>query len=517
MKKKLFSKFRDYNYILDKILEEKKFSEDATNLLLNMIYKIEVSYKDYAQIKGVFEKQNDFIDSVIKIVSDNCNQLLLVDPKQEEIKAMKEQNVLALTDEKNKKMYVYPTELAILYGLIDIKPKYFYVPRKYYFIKNELQNVLVQGTVLNYTEVIRNFNGWSWNIDEDANIDQISNMIYQAIRMLIDEDFLKMWEQDTSPKKDYIQELRNELTEYYGKENSTNFYIAMARLVLAKNIEKNADKIKIELVRSMSAYENMKDKTEYIYRVSEERKRLLAEIEQKDFLLNDDKALIAEFNRRNMDLPNENKILNVSVLAEMIQTERKECVKKMNGLNDFVKPTNYTRLKNELFEKIQIMSVVNDKKDLRDFAILFNKEIIKCFAENIEKISSKEEIIDIIYKMRYYKKMRVTKDEKVEDIPELNDEVTKILKYVITKGCKEKVFNIFCKDIEYNFRIIETALDTAIANYEYTDIAIEIKDDKLEIVVYDNEVVDKKDEIDFPLTKKDLDVRQKKRIPMYVI
>ena len=192
MKKKLFSKFKDYNYILDKILEEKNFSEDATNLLLNMIYKIEVSYKDYAQIKGVFEKQNDFIDSVIKIVSDNCNQLLLVDPKQEEIKAMKEKNVLALTDEKNKKMYVYPTELAILYGLIDIKPKYYYVPRKYYFIKNELQNILVQGTVLNYTEVIRNFNGWSWNIDEDTNIDQVSNMIYQAIRMLIDEDFLKM-------------------------------------------------------------------------------------------------------------------------------------------------------------------------------------------------------------------------------------------------------------------------------------------------------------------------------------
>ena len=40
MKKRLFSKFKDYNYILDKILEEKNFSEYATNLLLNMIYKI---------------------------------------------------------------------------------------------------------------------------------------------------------------------------------------------------------------------------------------------------------------------------------------------------------------------------------------------------------------------------------------------------------------------------------------------------------------------------------------------
>ena len=65
MKKGLFSKFKDYNYILDKILEEKNFSEDSTNLLLNMIYKIEVSYKDYAQIKGIFQKQNEFIDEIL--------------------------------------------------------------------------------------------------------------------------------------------------------------------------------------------------------------------------------------------------------------------------------------------------------------------------------------------------------------------------------------------------------------------------------------------------------------------
>ena len=70
MKKKLFSKFKDYNYILDKIMEQKNFSEDATNLLLNMIYKIEVSYKDYSQIKGVFQTKNEFIDEIIKIISD---------------------------------------------------------------------------------------------------------------------------------------------------------------------------------------------------------------------------------------------------------------------------------------------------------------------------------------------------------------------------------------------------------------------------------------------------------------
>ena len=52
MKRRLFSKFKDYNYILDKVLDEKNFSEDAKNLLLNMIYKIEVSYKwNFMKIK----------------------------------------------------------------------------------------------------------------------------------------------------------------------------------------------------------------------------------------------------------------------------------------------------------------------------------------------------------------------------------------------------------------------------------------------------------------------------------
>ena len=64
MKGKIFSKLKDYNYILDQMLEKKNFSEDAKNLLLSMIYKIETSYKDYSQIKGIFQKQNDFIDEI---------------------------------------------------------------------------------------------------------------------------------------------------------------------------------------------------------------------------------------------------------------------------------------------------------------------------------------------------------------------------------------------------------------------------------------------------------------------
>lgn len=517
MKKGLFSKFKDYNYILDKILEEKNFSEDSTNLLLNMIYKIEVSYKDYAQIKGIFQKQNEFIDEIIDIISKNCNQLFLIDPKKEEVRMLKEKNVLALTDEREKRIYAYPTEQAILYGLIDIRPKYFYIPRKYYFFKQEFQNILVQGTILNKTEVIRNFNGWSWNFAEDANIDHTSNMIYQMIRILIDEDFLNDWENDTSPKIDYINEMKKELVEYYGEENSKRFYLSLARLIVAKSVTKNRSKVRDEFVRIVNAYENMKNKNEYIYKISSERKKIIAEIEKKDMILNNKELMMAEFEKRNSKLSDDRKILNISVLVDILQKEKNDCFRRMEQLNELVRPLNYANLKSELSEKIRIMSVVDENKNIRDYKIAFLKEAIKCLSYNIEKMSSKEEIIDIIYKIRYFRKIRVTEEEKVEDIPQLFNDISQILKYTITKGCKEKVFNIFCKNIEYNYQIIDVALNTAISNYEDIDIALKIEDGFLRVTVYDNEVIDKQEELGFTLTSKDLSIRQNKLVPMYVI
>lgn len=61
---------------------------------------------------------------------------------------------------------------------------------------------------------------------------------------------------------------------------------------------------------------------------------------------------------------------------------------------------------------MQILSVVVENRDIRSYSIDFQKEALKCFYDNLNKISTKEEIIDIIYKMRYYRKMRITKMRK---------------------------------------------------------------------------------------------------------
>ena len=44
---------KDKNEELERILEEKKVDEQAKNLLQGILYKIEVSYKDYKKAKAI--------------------------------------------------------------------------------------------------------------------------------------------------------------------------------------------------------------------------------------------------------------------------------------------------------------------------------------------------------------------------------------------------------------------------------------------------------------------------------
>ena len=49
--KRFFSKLKNYNKLLEEVLEKKYFSGNAKNILLSMAYKIENSYDDYKTVK----------------------------------------------------------------------------------------------------------------------------------------------------------------------------------------------------------------------------------------------------------------------------------------------------------------------------------------------------------------------------------------------------------------------------------------------------------------------------------
>ena len=52
-KEKIFSKLKDkdYNNLLEQILEKKDFSSTGKNLILGILYKMETNYNDYKMVK----------------------------------------------------------------------------------------------------------------------------------------------------------------------------------------------------------------------------------------------------------------------------------------------------------------------------------------------------------------------------------------------------------------------------------------------------------------------------------
>ena len=200
---KLFSKFKNQNDDLEAILINKTFSTFIKNLLLSMVYKIEVSYKDYAEVKQVTKTSNDVLFDINKTVENYCDFIQLAEPNDG---ILEKNKVLGLTNLQERSIFSYPTESALLYSILSIMPKYYYIKEQYVF-KNLMQQALVDGYISNTMEIIQDFNGWTWENSAKPNTPHVNHLIYQNLIDICGEDFMTKWRNDTTPKNDYIKEI----------------------------------------------------------------------------------------------------------------------------------------------------------------------------------------------------------------------------------------------------------------------------------------------------------------------
>ena len=186
---RLFSKLKDYNEILEAVLDKKYFSSNIKNLLLNMIYKLEIAYPDYVEIKRTVRNKDDFLEELIDAIKNYCEHIQVVEPDAKESEILRKYNVYALTNDRERSILSYPTEIAFLYAISDIIPKYFFIEKKYIF-RRLFQNMLVEGFNYNNLSILLDFNGWSWDNSPKKNTPFISNLIYQNILCIFGEKFL---------------------------------------------------------------------------------------------------------------------------------------------------------------------------------------------------------------------------------------------------------------------------------------------------------------------------------------
>ena len=507
----IFSKLKDYNEILEAVLEKKHFSSLSKNLLLSMIYKIEIAYSDYAKVKTSVRTKEEFLDELIDIIKKYVEYVKIVEPETEEAQVLKNNNVLALTNERERSFLAYPTEGAFLYAISDISPKYFYINKNNIF-KNLLQNALVEGYCFNNLSILLDFNGWTWDHSAKINTPFISNLIYQNIICLFGEKFLYDWRNSASIKIDYLDEF------IYKIENLDrgNKYIFEVMKVLYKTASsKDIELLEPMLKEKREEFSKIINREEYLIDVRNQKLKETRRVQKIDKILNNDNLLILEFEKFNKPLPNDKKIGNFKAFQNMLIRERNECVEKIRKLSDLQNPILYLKRKDYLEE---ITEIYTNNERLETTIVKTQLNFLKLISKQINQISTIEEIKNMIFKIRFYKKINITKDIKIYDIKKLSNCIDSIMKKVIEKACELNCIKRISNDSNFNFEIINNVLNTDIIDLEEIKLSVKIdKENFLNVQVYDKDVFEKNFEINLLNNDKHLlNIKQKKEVTLFV-
>ena len=505
-KQKLISKLniKNYNNELEEILAKKDFSEDAKNLLLNMLYKIENSYKDYSTVTGNIKSKNEILEEILKIIDNDCMEI----------------ETVKTTDKKNastkKKITTYMNDRKMLYELYQINHCKFKISKKYEIVKYVLEGILNQGYSIFSSEIIRDFNGWAWTINVDEIENHKANLIYQTLRIIVGQDFLEEWRQNKDKEQDYYEKLREILEKKYDKNIASKVLKIINQIALLNVIErkKSAREKIIEMLQELqNKYSELNNRQAYIDNLVINKKQSMDRIKEIDNLLLDNQKLKVAFMKKNKSLDIEHKIFSLSDFADILEQEKKDLIKKVKVCNKNMAPLNYAKQKIELEEKIELLKEIDVQKITKR---TYNKKIqeliqlvFEIFKLQIRSFNEKESILKLIYLIRYYELIYVDEKTQVIDLIDIKE----VHKLAITTACKRENMTIFSKIIKENYEILNNIFQSDIIELEKIYLKIFDNKGKIKLEIYDENTMYKTIEMN---TIKGLNVKPNKRIKVFI-
>ena len=296
MKEEFFSKFKDYNGELEKILEKKDFSKDSKSLLLSMFYKLESSYSDYETVKRKVKSKQEFLENILENIK-YCNKIELIKPGTQKFKELENNNIKYNVDLKIKKIEVIDNELYLLAAIMELNNFKIYLNERYNLIRNSFPYLLNTANDMQISEVLRDFNAFSWNTNvkdiENVNI----NLIYEDLKLALNFDIIRKI-QNTNEVKDIVKIIKEDLNKTYGEEITTEFLNIIFKLTIIIYINKSSiERKRLEDERNIltEELEEIKNKKDYIEKIINKKQELSKKIKELDLILNDKELLIEEY------------------------------------------------------------------------------------------------------------------------------------------------------------------------------------------------------------------------------
>lgn len=268
---------KDRNEILENVLAQKDVDERTKNLLQGILYKIDVSYKDYQNAKVIQRNKKEYVDEINKNIKRKCNKIVTVSfnekIEEEKIKKSLEKNKFYIDENQ---IITYPIEEKILYAIEKSINNNKIVNSKYEIISEPLSKLIMTGKSLDRVEVLRDFNGWSWTTIKTEIESISSNLVYQILQILLGEEFMDNWSFDTDGIIDYYSMFKEQISNKYGIENAKKLYEIIEKIAIMNEIEQDID-FKSEKIQQLNEIDNdIKKRTnveQYITELTEEKRK----------------------------------------------------------------------------------------------------------------------------------------------------------------------------------------------------------------------------------------------------
>ncbi len=506
---------KDYNNLLEDILEKKSFSEGAKNILLNILYKVETSYEDYNKVKTQTRLKKDILEEIIQIIEKDCKDIELIKPKLNEKTKLGDKKF----NTQENKIISYPNEKTVFYALLHIQDYKFIIDNNYNILKEPMEKLLNIGYIMDREEIIRDFDGWSWIIAKDEIENFIYNTVYQNIKIILGDKFLQEIINNIN-QKDFIDKFEKKINNLFNEEISSKIIEEIYIISILENIKENKEK-QDDLLRTredlLKALNKMNDKKIYLQELANNKKIIGKQIKEIDEIINDNSQLRKKFIKENEKLEENEKIFSLSEYEEKLQERRNELLENLRHYSSLMKPMNYVKTKFNIKSKLDLIGKIDLKKDIneQEYNILLELQvnILKALQEKIGKIETKKKIIEYIYLFRYYKLLYINREKQIKNIENIKEQLIMAEKYLITRACNLKAINIISNNIEKNYEIISKLLSTSVIDLDELNIEFKKKEDKIILNIYDDNMIDEAIEY---TEKLDLNVKMNKKIKLFV-
>lgn len=517
-KEDLIKKFNmiDYNNELEKILETKPFSGDTKNLLLSMLYKIENAYKDYRQVKQEVVSKSDFIEEILEIIKQ-VKEIRIAQPRTEEIKLLEEKQVKFIIDKEKETILVLPNEKSLLYSLYKITNQEKCIQEEDTILSVPFCEFLDIGNNMNQSEIIRDFNGWTWEIAE-TEIESIEyNLAFQNLIYLFGKEFLQEWIHESGEKKVLLKEFESILWQKYGEEKRKLLLKNLYQVILLTYYhihEEEKQKLLDYQEQKEESLKKLENKKVFLQEITDQKKNLTEQIKRIDIILNDRELMIKEYKQRNSKLANKDKIFSISHLNDLLEKERQEALRKISEYNKLLDPLQYVHQKEELYQQVEFLKEMKleTKIEISPFLINLQRCFLACFKLEIEKIDNKKDVLKYLSIFRYYHFLPCGRNKKIFEVEELKLQLGEILTLLLQKAFLYEVVEKFSKEDKQNEEILKQLFLTKIIDMENIYFRIRKKEEKFVLEIYDTNILENEISLEENFTKEDLLVKLNKNI-----